>query len=204
MPSRNIIKHDLDETFYHVYSRGINKQAIFNDDNDYIFFLGLCKRYLSPEIAKDKRGLSYLNFNKTLELLAYCLMPNHIHLFLYQIEAKAMQQVMRAIMTSYSIYFNRKYNRRGPLFESRYKASNIDNDAYLQHISRYIHLNPRDWKNYKYSSLKYYIGTSSSQWIKPARVLDMLGQTETYVDFLADYEGQKEMLDELIHQLADV
>ena len=69
-------------------------------------------------------------------------MPNHIHLLVYQHQPQAMAQFMRSVLTSYSRYFNKRYKRSGSLFESRYKASLISDDAYLEHISRYIHLNP--------------------------------------------------------------
>jgi putative transposase len=147
MPSRNILKIDIPHSYYHVYARGGSRQTIYNDAEDYSVFLNLFKRYLSKEPIKDPAGRKYPHFAESIELLAFCLMPNHFHILLYQHDEKTISSLMRGLMTSYSRYFNKKYNRSGPLFESRYKSSRISDDAYLMHISRYIHLNPKRWKN---------------------------------------------------------
>jgi len=203
MPSRNILKLDVAGAYYHIYSRGVNKQVIFTDDADYAFFLSLLKRYLSPETTSSKKGVVYPNYYSGIVLHSFCLMPNHIHLLIHQKNKGVMQQLMRSLMTSYSSYFNRKHERRGPLFESRYKASHIDSDSYLQHISRYIHLNPAKWREYPYSSQKYFLGNSQAEWLKPQKILDIFSSRQEYEKFLEDYEGQKEILDDLKHQLAD-
>ncbi len=203
MPSRNIIKLDAAGAYYHIYSRGVNKQIIFTDESDYAFFISLLKRYLSPVASNNSKGVVYPNYNTDIDLLCFCLMPNHVHLLILQNVKGTMQQLMRSLMTSYSSYFNRKYKRRGPLFESRYKASHIDSDSYLEHISRYIHLNPDKWREYPYSSQKYYLGNAQADWLKSQKVLDIFSTGQEYVKFVEDYEGQKEILDELKHQLAD-
>lgn len=203
MPVRNIIKIYGAEQYYHVYTRGVNKQAIFLDSEDYTFFLQLLARYLSDEPTKSPARIFYPHFGKRMELLAFCLMPNHVHLLVYQSDEKAMAECMRAIMTSYSIHFNKKYDRRGPLFESHYLASLIGRDSYLQHISRYIHLNPREWQHYAYSSLPYYLGSKSAEWIKPTKILEVFNNSpKLYLEFVKDYENQKAMLDELKYELA--
>lgn len=130
-------------------------------------------------------------------------MPNHFHLFIYQDEVKAMQKLMRGVMTSYSKYFNKRYNRRGPLFESRYKAVLVSNQSYLEHISRYIHLNPKDWQNYPYSSLPYLLGELSAEWIVSGKVSDLFSSKKEYINFLKDYQGHKRMLGEIKSDLAD-
>src|SRR3989344_6464753 len=164
MPSRNIIKTDVAESYYHIYARGNNKQHIFLDPVDYLYFEGLLSRYLSEKALLDKNGLLYPNYSKVVELLAYCQMSNHFHLLIYQSNVCAMAVLMRSLMTSYSRYFNLKYKRTGRLFETSYKAVRISQQSYLEHISRYIHLNPRYWKNYAYSSLKYYKQATYPEW----------------------------------------
>lgn len=203
MPSRNIIKVNTPDSYYHVYARGINKQKLFLEANDYRYFLSIFERYLSKKRAVDKVGVAYPHYYGKVELLAYCLMQNHFHLLLYQVEAGAMEKLMRSIMTSYSRYFNLKYKRTGSLYESRYKAALIDKDNYLQHISRYIHLNPRTWKTYRYSSLVHYSQGSELEWFTPTKVLELFSDKEDYMQFVADYEEHKEILDELKYQLAD-
>jgi putative transposase len=202
MPTRNLIKQYGGEQFYHIYSRGVAKQPIFLDTQDYEVFLSLLKRYLSDKPAKSDARVSYPWYQPQLELLAYCLMPNHIHLLVYQHEARILPDFMRSLLTSYSMYFNRRYKRVGPVFQSRYLASTIDRENYLEHISRYIHLNPKDWKSYPYSSLAYYMSSKKAEWIKPKRILDIFSDQKTYWRFLEDYEAHKQLLDELKFELA--
>jgi putative transposase len=181
----------------------VAKQAVFLDDQDYSYFLSVLKRYLSREPAQSPRHGTYPHYGNRISLLAYCLMPNHIHLLLYQQDDRAMTELMRALMTSYSLYFNRKYKRVGPVFQSRYRASHISQDDYLEHISRYIHLNPRDWLDYPYSSLGYYLGKKTAEWVSPGKILDIFPSADQYLEFVKDYEGHKEMLDEIHWELAD-
>ncbi|MBL8121276.1 transposase, partial [Candidatus Saccharibacteria bacterium] len=150
MPRRNVLRMDAPESYYHVYARGANKHKIFLDEQDYVMFLQILERYLSPDEMRDKNGISYPNFYNNVDLLAYCLMPNHFHLLFFQRHQKMLTSLMQSVMTSYSRYFNKKYKRTGPLFESRFRASMITDDAYLHHITRYIHLNPRYWQQYEY------------------------------------------------------
>jgi putative transposase len=203
MPGRNIVKQYGAEQYYHIYSRGVAKQPVFLEDEDYVYFLSLFKRYLSAEQATSKARIKYPWYGQRITLLAYCLMPNHIHLLIYQEDEKAIIECMRSLMTSYSMYFNRKYRRVGPVFQSRYRASRISQQEYLEHISRYIHLNPRNWLEYQYSSLRYYLKTTSAEWIKPTKILEMFPSSGQYLEFVKDYEGYKQMLDEIHWELAD-
>lgn len=202
MPSRNVTKEQVSNSYYHVYARGSNKQKIFLEAADYKYFLNLFERYLSDKPAISKTGEPYPYFKDHVELLAYCLMSNHFHLLVYQRDIPYLEKLMRSIMTSYSRYFNLKYRRTGSLFESRYKAARIDHDAYLQHVSRYIHLNPRLWKTYRYSSLRYYRDGLEPMWLRTDKVLELFTNRPDYMQFVADYEEQRDMLNELKYQLA--
>ena len=203
MPSRNVIKIDIEESYYHVYARGHGRQKIFRDDEDFIVFLNLLKRHLSLEMTADKYGKPYTHLRGKIELLSYCLMENHFHLLLYQIEKSAMSRLMRGIMTSYSTYFNKKYDSSGSPFESRYKASRISNDSYLMHISRYIHLNPGDWRAYPYSSISAYFGIGQPEWLQQERVIEIFGSTPVYADFVDDSEDYEKSLEEIKFELAN-
>lgn len=202
MPSRNVLKTDVPDRYYHVYFRGGNKSRIFRDDSDFEKMLRLFARYLSLEEVRNSAGLSFPNYCNKLELTAFCLMPNHVHLLLYQRQQGAMTDFMRSLLTSYSMYFNKRYKRTGPLFESRFKASLISDDAYLEHITRYIHLNPRRWRDYEYSSLPYYLQQISDEWLVPKRILRLFSGPDEYLDFVADSEQSKEMIDILKHEMA--
>ena len=130
-------------------------------------------------------------------------MTNHFHLFIYQEENGQLEKFMRSLMTSYSKYFNLKYKRSGPLFESRYKAVMVDNDSYLQHITRYIHLNPRLWESHKYSSLKYYREGNEPEWLHTEAILEIFEGRNEYLDFISDYEEMRDEMNVLKYQLAD-
>jgi putative transposase len=203
MPSRNVLKQDAPQSYYHVYARGINRQRIFREPADYEKFLRLFARYLSLEETHNRNGLSFPNFYNKLDLLAFCLMPNHFHLLVFQYQQGAMTEFMRSLLTSYSMYFNKKYKRSGPLFESRFKASLISDEAYLEHISRYIHMHPRSWRDYEYSSLPYYLQQVTDAWLRPERITDLFVTPTQYLNFLDDYQQNKEIMDILKHELAN-
>jgi len=203
MPSRNIVRSDDSDSYYHVYSRGINRSYIFEDKEDKDYLLYLLSRHLSNKPFVSSKGYAYPHLGMRIELLTFCLMDNHFHFLMYQKDSGAIAQLMKSVLTSYTAYFNIKHSRSGPLFESRYKASKIDTDEYLLHISRYIHLNPRSWKYYPHSSLIYIRKGNEPEWLKTAKVLSQHSDRKAYIDFVADYEEHKEMLDELKHLLAD-
>ncbi len=203
MPSKNILKQDAPQSFYHIYARGTNRQRIFREPSDFEKFLRLFQRYLSLQEARNAVGIPFPNFYNKLELVSFCLMPNHFHLLIYQHQQGAMSDFMRSLLTSYSMYFNKKYKHSGPLFESRYKASLISDDAYLEHISRYIHLNPRDWRKYEYSSLPYYLQQITDAWVRPERITKLFSTPAEYMEFLEDHTQFKEMMDILKHELAN-
>lgn len=203
MPSKNRVKVYLENSYYHLYNRGVNKRVIFKDEEDYAVFLNLLKRHMAPESQKDKKGREYVNLYQDIELLAFCLMPNHFHLFIYQHTQSAIKDLMRLVLMSYTTYFNKKYRRIGPLFQDTYKASLITNDNYVLHISRYIHLNPREYRSWPYSSLAYFIGAKTANWVRPSRVLDMFSGKDDYLKFVADYVDYKRELDTIKSKLAN-
>lgn len=201
MPIRNTTKQYDAPAYYHIYNRGAGNTPIFLDDQDRTKFLSLFARHLDPhDESKMTDGTVYAKYD--VELIAYCLMGNHFHLLLYQeSNPQAITQLMRSVATAYTMYFNRKYKRYGHLFQSIFKASRIVNDAYLLHITRYIHMNPRNYLRYKWSSLAYYLGRDESLWVHPERVNDMT--PKQYHEFLASYEGKKVELEVIKSELAD-
>ena len=82
MPSRNIMKEQIPDSYYHIYARGINKQKIFIDNNDYGYFIKLFERYLSKKPSISKTGEIYPHYLNKVQILVYCLMSNHFHLLL--------------------------------------------------------------------------------------------------------------------------
>ena len=132
---------------YHIILRGNNKNDIFLCEKDMIKFL---------EILKKKRQ------NREYLIFAYCLMRNHVHLILKE-ENETLPGIMKKINVSYAIYFNKKYDRIGHVFQDRYKSINVEDEGYLIRLVRYIHNNPveagivkKPW-HYNWSSMKSYI-----------------------------------------------
>jgi putative transposase len=173
------------------------------DDADYAVFLNLLKRYLSAQPTKDAKGREYTSLHDELELLSFCLMPNHYHLLLYLHNPDAVTKLIRGVASSYTVYFNKRHGRVGHLFQERFKASKIDNDAYLTHISRYIHLNPVSYKTWEYTSLPYYLGEKHASWIQPGKIMELFKDTAEYAAFVDNYVENEEMFDEIKSELAD-
>lgn len=168
--------------FYHIYNRGNSKQVIFNDGADYHRFISLL--YLANSREKLVFGRSKIdtinikNEEKLVNIGSYCLMPNHFHIIVSQPENGDISRFMQKITTAYSMYFNKRYDRSGVLFEGKFKSKYIDNDRYFKYLFSYIHLNPvkiiqKDWKesgindkiealqflkSYKYSSFLDFLG----------------------------------------------
>ena len=203
MPSKHRVKEYAENAYYHVFNRGVAKRVIFKDEDDYTVFLNLLKRYLSARPTQDSKGRDYPWLSEEVEVNAFCLMPNHFHLLIYQKDAVGMTKLLSGVCTAYSMYFNRKYKRVGPLFQGRFKASRIDDEAYLEHISRYIHLNPRDYRSWQFSSLPYYLGERSAEWLQTWRITEIFESAKEYLAFIADYKEHQSMLEEIKNELAD-
>lgn len=204
MPSRNVVKEFAPHQYYHIYNRGVEKRSIFLDDQDYAVFLNLLKQYLTGETSHRTHLHQFDNLSGQISLIAYCLMPNHFHLMVYQVADNAVTRLMRRVMTGYVMYFNKRHQRVGALFQGRYRASNIDADAYLQHISRYVHLNPKNFNQWPYSSLPYYKGEKQASWLNTEPIMALFDHNpEEYMEFVSDYEASQKELSLLKWQLAN-
>lgn len=208
MPSRNTIKQLTEDGIYHVYNRGVERRKVFLDVEDYRTFINRLEQLLSDpkkltiQQTRGRRGGDRLqSYHGQIELLAYCLMPNHFHMLVHQIQQDALPKFMSSLMTSYSMYFNRKYDRVGSLFQGRYKGSLINEDAYYMHITRYIHLNPIDiskpYDSYPYSSYANYVADSGPEWLNHHLVLGMFDDPSSYKQFVASYEDMFHDLENL-------
>ncbi|WP_373665554.1 transposase [Sporomusa silvacetica] len=136
---------------YHIIMRGINRQTIFENEEDCLQFLEALQRY------KEKSGY---------EVYGYCLMGNHVHL-LMKIGIEPLEQVMRRLCGSYVYWYNNKYQRVGNLFQDRFKSEPVEEDQYFQIVLRYIHQNPvkaglvKHVKEYKWSSFHEYVNQAN-------------------------------------------
>lgn len=215
MPARNIVKSYIENGYYHIYNRGVEKRIIFQDEQDCKMFLFYIKLYLSP--IEEVQKLSAvkirvnrfipLNLSKEVDLLSFALMPNHIHLLVKQYTSDGIIKFTRRLSTGYVMYFNRKYNRLGGLFQSTYKAAFIDSDEYLIHLSRYIHHNPMKLENpsfdfVTFSSYPYYVEQKYASWIKPKEILSYFNRRNpnlSYKNFVEEVIlDSKDVLGEIV------
>ncbi|MDX6745574.1 transposase [Polaribacter sp. PL03] len=143
----NNMKYEVlvEDSFYHIYNCGNNKENIFIEEQNYAYFLLLVKKHLS----------------KTLEILTYCLLKNHFHLLIKTKEEVASKEISQSFSNLFNVYsksINKKYGRSGSLFKDRFSRIKLDNEEYLRKLILYIHLNPThhqfvdDFRTYKHSS----------------------------------------------------
>ncbi len=136
--------------FYHIYNRGVDKRIVFLDDNDrnrFIALLYLCNNTKAVQINNHRGSTSVGLFSvdrggQLVSIGVYCLMSNHLHILLKEDKEGGISLFMQKVSTAYTMYFNRKYERTGPLFSGKFKARHVDNENYLKYLFAYIHLNP--------------------------------------------------------------
>lgn len=222
MPQKNSRKEYEAGGFYHVYNRGVEKRQIFIDETDYKTFLGYLKFYLTnPNLQglalKDDTGRTIppsrvaKNFVGGLNLHSYCLMPNHFHFLLSQNYDRVMPDFMHSLIMKYAMYFNKKYERVGSLFQGRYKCVKIEGEEQFTYVSKYIHRNPLDvlptgpgpegLQEYKYSSYGNYLGLYKQSWVKTEDVLSYFSKTNprsTYQAFVEESGDIARVYNEMI------
>jgi putative transposase len=175
--------------YYHLFNRGNNREPIFLERNNYLFFLQRIHQYLVP----------------VLDVLAYCLMPTHYHLLVLikgqpqtsevseTSEVSPVSGAMMRFSVSYTKAMNKRYDRVGSVFQGAFQAKRVDSDAYLMHLSRYVHLNPvlarcgtvpEEWE---FSSYPEYIGLREGTLPKPEVVLSRFPSREAYREFVESY-----------------
>ena len=174
----------IEDEIYHIYNRGVEKRDVFTNDKDYFRFIHdlfefndensalNVAYYFNPKtmevqpqyLQKERKPRKLL-----VEILAFALMPNHFHLLLRQKSENGLVKFMQKLGTGYTMYFNKKYERVGSLFQGRFKAVHINQEAHFIHLPFYIHTNPLSLnyggstsidflENYRWSSYLDYIG----------------------------------------------
>lgn len=198
MPAKNSRKTYVENGYYHIYNRGVEKRIIFLDKQDYSVFLSYLKSYLLPKnekalyerlsdpsiSSKEKDKILKLlrlnNFHKEITLLAYCLMPNHFHFFIKQKSEGAIDKFMNSLATRYTMYFNRKYKRVGHLYQGVYKAVLITSEGQFIHLSRYIHKQALPIQPSSYSD---YVLKSGTAWVHPEEILAYFSKTNKHLSY---------------------
>jgi putative transposase len=215
---------------YHIVLRGVGDSEIFRDDGDYyraifsLYEFNTTKPVIIREqrrkrkLTQSIRGLSSDTRDLLVEILAFCFMPNHIHLLVRQIKEEGITQFMRKFGTGYATYFNQKYNRKGHLFQNRFRAVHIKTNEQLKTVFVYIHTNgisliePK-WKelgiknpekvikfleNYKWSSYSDYLGKKNFPSVtKRDFLLKVMGGSEGCREFVEGWIKYKKELKDL-------
>lgn len=214
MPGRTVSL--VNGGFYHIYNRGSEKRNIFSQNRDYIRFKKTFYYYQfsGPKIkfsqftASQQSIFNPTDNQKLVEILAYCLMPNHFHFLIKQLKDNGISIFMSQLQNSYTKFFNTKYNRVGALLQGVFKSVFVESEEQLIHLSRYIHLNPvvsgicEQPEDYLWSSFNEYQESGSICTTKI--VLDLFPSKEKYSEFTKDQIEYGRSLETIKHQLIDL
>lgn len=174
-------------TMYHVYNRELTKGPMFLDAEDRRFFKGLFERHLAGTTHVDSRGRPYKNLRSRVRAVTFCLMRNHFHVILFQIEEGGIEDLMRRVMTAYVRYFNDKYGREGRMFGGAYRAPALKTlGDKLRGIS-YVHENHRENCFCESCGFSYFVGDPSAvpDWLDVAPALKLFGGPANFLRFSA-------------------
>lgn len=215
-----------DGQYYHIYNRGLDRRALFLETRDYSRFLSNIFHFndvnFKPENF-DYQGLTLMDQRVELvDVIAWSLMPNHYHLLINQKTENGITKFMQRLGTGFTMYTNKKYERTGHVFQGSFKAKHVNKDVYLQHLTRYIHINALDifdpdWRKngvrdinatkrflleYKWSSLNDYLGNQNFPLVLSPLAKNVLfaPNPENYFDFLIEWveTGIPNLFEELI------
>ena len=220
MPGRTIPL--VNGEIYHIFNRGVASQPTFLSKRDYDRALQSAfyyqnanpsikySKFLSLPITERADLLEKLSEKKDflVEVISYCLMPNHFHFLLRQIKDKGIAKFMSNFANSYTRFFNTKQERTGPLFTGKFKSVRIETQQQLIHVSRYIHLNPytsfvvktlKDLEDYFYSSFPEFIGKISLNLCSKDVIFANFKTTQEYKQFVFDQADYQRSLDMIKH-----
>lgn len=212
------------DEYYHVFNRGVNKQPIFFGTKTYKRCLEIIRYYKyknNPlkyskfiKLSHDKKSEIWIELEKEeqllVEIISFCLMPNHFHLLLKQNTEGGIAKFMSNFQNSLSRYSNVKTERTGHLLQGRFQAVRIEDDEQLLHVNRYIHLNPytgfivkefTDLSKYPWSSLPEFINQLDKTITNPKIILENFKTTDRYTSFLSDHAGYQKTLGQIKHLL---
>lgn len=220
MPKRKVIL--AQNEIYHIFNRGVARMPVFRRPSEFLRYIELIEycHFANTPVSfsiYNKRPLVqrqeimqslYIENNLRVEILAFCLMPNHFHFVLRQITEHGIAQFIGNIQNGYGKYFNMKSDRSGPVFQPSFKAVRVETDEQLLHVSRYTHLNPstgflvkiENLLDYKWSSLPGYLDKSKAySFVNSNTVLELCGGKVLYKQFIFDQAGYQRELGIIKH-----
>jgi putative transposase len=205
---------------YHIYNRGINKQPVFRNKRDFERAIITLNYYKHADLKiKLSRALqlnqqdrtdyfnSINNSRQIVDIYTYCLMPNHIHFELRQLEDNGIPRFIGNFSNSITRYSNVRYNSDGPIFKGSYKGLHIEDDDQFIHLHRYIHINPavanivkeEDLDQYPWSSLPEYLGKTQIEICKKEDILNNFRDINAYRKFIHDQIDYGKKLKKIAH-----
>jgi len=183
---------------YHICNKSISSYAIFRKESYSERFLNTLAYYDCEPKTSFSNNIRYRVMfqyrsviqleNPTFKILAYCVMPDHYHLLLSPVKSINVSHFIGTVENSYTRFYNTKNDRRGPLWQSRFRCVRIVNNEQLLHVSRYIHLNPvtadlvKEPQCWEFSSYKLYLQQSILDKIQPISIRT----SEAYKKFVMD------------------
>lgn len=201
---------------YHTFNRSLQDAPIFRGKREIDNFLAAMKFYLTPTppvkfsvYRQSKERYSIDLSDPLVKIITYCLMPSHFHFILFQNKEDGIKTYLQRLTNSYSHYFNLKNERRGPLFESPFKAVRVKTEEQLLHLSRYIHLNPvtgylvEHPRDYPYSSFSAYLGEKYSLPIETSMILFHYSSPKEYEKFVLARKDYQRKLEQIKHLLLE-
>jgi putative transposase len=210
-----VLRKFVAEGIYHIYNRGVEGTDIFREEQDYKMFLYYLYIYLVPlkVVLEHYPSLPFRlrvhNMSKEIDLLSYCLMPDHIHLLLQPHSQEAVPIFMKQVTNAYTQYFNQKYSRSGSLFQGRYKAAGVDKDKQFIHVSRHVHLHPlhshlvTKLTDYLYSSLPDYLHPEKESICNRRLLQSFFSSPQKHLDFVLDQTDYNKKLPSIKSELIE-
>jgi putative transposase len=190
-------KHQLVENeFYHIYNRGTDKRKVFLENADYLRFLKSIEEFncvepigsLYEKFLHEKKNKNVeIGSPRLVEIICYCLNPNHYHFILKQLEEKGIQKFMQRLGIGYTMFFNQKYQRTGALFQGRFKSARIKPNNFL-YLSAYVNCNCEIHgfsraESWRWSSFPDYIGARNGKLCSKDIILDQFKNQKDYFAF---------------------
>ncbi len=192
-------------SYYHVYNRGVDRRKTFLTVKNYQRFIHQLKQFkgLKPSVHVDEAN----DFSKKLiNIVAYCLMPNHFHLLLVQLEKDGISKYLHRLQTGYTMYFNKSHERTGVLFQGTFKCKLVKSNSQLLQLSKYIHTNPIDvvrikgddpeslarrLLQYRWTSLGEYLNNDQDDPVvdDPEPILGQFKNKDKYKEFVLEPRG---------------
>jgi len=200
----------VEDEYYHIYNRGVDKRTVFQDQEDLARFFQCIQEFNNVDPIGSIFENSFVkennnNHKKLVQIVCYCLNPNHFHLILKQVSDNGVSEYMKRLSGGYTLYFNNKHKRSGVLFQGKFKSSHIDSDKYLLHVSAYVNLN--NWFKGKKidlskSSWEEYVGKEKEGICNTDIIFRQFRDNKEYKKFakssLKDILERKELMKELI------